>query len=201
MSESLQEDRLLIERARKGDPGALHQLVRKHQDRAYGYAFRLTRNQEEAGDIVAEAFVRVHNAVRNFKGNSAFTTWLYRIITNCYLDHRKKERTRQSLSLDTPLSGALGGEEEGTREIEDTTYMPDRDVESQQRGILIDKALRRLPDFQRAMIVMYHMEELSYEEIAESLDLPLGTVKSRLNRARVSLRELLAKHEELFRIG
>ncbi|RYG69430.1 sigma-70 family RNA polymerase sigma factor, partial [bacterium] len=97
LSESLQEDRLLIERARKGDASALHRLVRKHQDRAYGYAFRLTRNPEEAGDIVAEAFVRVHNAVRNFKGNSAFTTWLYRIITNCYLDHRKKERTRQAL--------------------------------------------------------------------------------------------------------
>ncbi|RYD61004.1 MAG: sigma-70 family RNA polymerase sigma factor, partial [Sphingomonadales bacterium] len=80
-----------------GDASALHRLVRKHQDRAYGYAFRLTRNPEEAGDIVAEAFVRVHNAVRNFKGNSAFTTWLYRIITNCYLDHRKKERTRQAL--------------------------------------------------------------------------------------------------------
>lgn len=198
MSESLQEDRLLIERARKGDAGALHRLVRKHQERAYGYAFRLTRNPEEAGDIVAESFVRVNNAVRNFKGNSAFTTWLYRIITNCYLDHRKKERTRQALSLDSPVAGA---EDEGTREIEDTTYMPDKDVESQQRGLLVDKALRRLPDFQRAMIVMYHMEELSYEEIAESLDLPLGTVKSRLNRARLSLRELLAKHEELFRVG
>ncbi|RYG29207.1 sigma-70 family RNA polymerase sigma factor, partial [bacterium] len=141
---------------------------------------------------------RVHNAVRNFKGNSAFTTWLYRIITNCYLDHRKKERTRQALSLDAPTPGS---EDEGTREIEDDTYMPDKDVESMQRGVLIDKALRRLPDFQRAMIVMYHMEELSYEEIAESLDLPLGTVKSRLNRARISLRELLAKHEELFRVG
>lgn len=198
MSESLQEDRLLIERARKGDAAALHRLVRKHQERAYGYAFRLTRNSEEAGDIVAEAFVRVNNAVRNFKGNSAFTTWLYRIITNCYLDHRKKERTRQALSLDNPVAGS---EEEGPREIEDSTYMPDKDVESQQRGVLVDRALRRLPDFQRAMIVMYHMEELSYEEIAESLDLPLGTVKSRLNRARLSLRELLSKHEELFRVG
>lgn len=198
MSESLQEDRLLIERARKGDATALHRLIRKHQDRAYGYAFRLTRSSEEAGDIVAEAFVRVHNAVRNFKGNSAFTTWLYRIITNCYLDHRKKERTRQALSLDNPVQG---NDEETTREIEDTSLMPDKDVESIQRGVLIEKALRRLPDFQRAMIVMYHMEELSYEEIAESLDLPLGTVKSRLNRARLSLRELLAKHEELFRVG
>ncbi|RYG68189.1 sigma-70 family RNA polymerase sigma factor [bacterium] len=194
----MQEDRLLVERARKGDAAALHRLIRKHQERAYGYAFRLTRNPEEAGDIVAEAFVRVHNAVRNFKGNSAFTTWLYRIITNCYLDHRKKERTRQALSLDAPVPG---NEDEGTREIEDDTYMPDRDVESLQRGVLVDKALRRLPDFQRAMIVMYHMEELSYEEIAESLDLPLGTVKSRLNRARISLRELLAKHEDLFRVG
>ena len=197
LSESLHEDRMLVERAQRGEPGALSQLVRKHQDRAYGYAFRLTRDSEEAADIVAEAFVRVNNAMKNFKGNSAFSTWIYRIITNCYLDHRKKERTRQALSLDAPV----GPDDDSPREIEDVSMMPDKDVESHERQALIERALRRLPDFQRAMIVMYHMEELSYEEIAASLDLPLGTVKSRLNRARLSLRELLAKHEELFRVG
>ena len=201
MSESLQEDRMLIERAQKGDANAVAALVRKHQERAYQYAYRLTRNSEEAADIVAESFVRVNNAVRNFKGNSAFTTWLYRIVTNCYLDHRKKERTRQALSLDSPPAGALGDENDGPREIEDATFMPDKNVESGARAVLVEKALKRLPDFQRAMIVMYHMEERSYEEIAASLDLPLGTVKSRLNRARISLRELLAQHEELFRVG
>ncbi len=202
MSESLNEDRMLIERAQKGDATAVSTLVRKHQERAYQYAFRLTRNSEEAADVVAESFVRVNNAVRNFKGNSAFTTWLYRIVTNCYLDHRKRERTRQALSLDTHAPSALGGDEnDAPREIEDSTYRPDRDVESRARAELVERALKKLPDFQRAMIVMYHMEEMSYEEIAASLDLPLGTVKSRLNRARLSLRELLARHEELFRVG
>lgn len=196
MSESLQEDRLLVERAQKGDRASLHELVRKHEERAYQYAFRLTRNPEEAGDVVADAFVRVSNAIRNFKGNSAFTTWLYRIITNCYLDHRKRERNRQTLSLDS----APGSEEgEGPRDVEDPDAKPDQEVESIQRRAVIGQALLKLPEFQRAMIVMYHMEELSYEEIAESLELPLGTVKSRLNRARVSLRELLAEHAELFR--
>lgn len=202
MSDTLHEDRMLIERAQKGDANAVASLVRKHQERAYQYAYRLTRNSDEAADIVAESFVRVNNAVRNFKGNSAFTTWLYRIVTNCYLDHRKKERTRQALSLDSPPSTGLGGDEnDGPREIEDATFMPDKNIESRARAVLIERALTKLPDFQRAMIVMYHMEERSYEEIAASLDLPLGTVKSRLNRARLSLRELLAGHEELFRVS
>ncbi|MER3496905.1 MAG: RNA polymerase subunit sigma-24, partial [Armatimonadota bacterium] len=198
---TLLEDRVLVERAQGGDRNALHALIRKHQERAYQYAFRLTRNPEESADVVADSFVRVANAIRNFKGNSAFTTWLYRIITNCYLDQRKRERNRQTLSLDTPSGGGgLGEESESSREIVDERMNTGRDVESLQRQAIIGRALLQLPEFQRAMIVMYHLEERSYEEIALALDLPLGTVKSRLNRARLSLRELLADHGELFQV-
>lgn len=196
MSESLQEDRLLVERAQRGDRAALHELIRKHQERAYQYAFRLARDTDEAADVVADAFVRVASAIKRFKGDSAFTTWLYRIVTNCYLDHRKRERNRRTLSLD---SSPNADEDEGTREVEDPSARPDLDAEGVQRRAVIGRALLRLPEFQRAMIILYHMEERSYEEIAESLELPLGTVKSRLNRARVSLRELLADQDDLFR--
>src|SRR5512146_2440526 len=99
MSERYLDDQMLISRSQSGDRSAFNQLIRKHEARAYQYAYRLTRNPEEAADVVAEAFVRVYNALHNFKGQSAFTTWLYRILTNCFLDIRKKERSRPSISL------------------------------------------------------------------------------------------------------
>ncbi len=197
MSEYFQPDNILIEKAQRGDRGALNELIRKHQDRAYQYAFRLTRNPDIAADVVADAFVRINNALKNFKGNAAFTTWLYRIITNCYLDQRKREKGKGNVSLD---SGFQQDDEDITREIEDPGRTPDELVERNQREALLHKALAQLPEFQKSMIVMYHAEQLSYEEIAESLDLPIGTVKSRLNRARISLREILAQDEELFKV-
>lgn len=197
MSEYFQPDNILIEKAQRGDRGALNELIRKHQERAYQYAFRLTRNPDIAADVVADAFVRINNALKNFKGNAAFTTWLYRIITNCYLDQRKREKGKGNVSLD---SGFQQDDEDVTREIEDPGRTPDELVERNQREALLHKALAQLPEFQKSMIVMYHAEQLSYEEIAESLDLPIGTVKSRLNRARISLREILAQDEELFKV-
>ena len=197
MSERFQDDQLLITRAQQGDRTSLNALIRKYEVRAYQYAFRLTRNPEEAADIVAEAFVRVHNAIRNFKGNAAFTTWLYRILTNCFLDLRKKEKNRQATSLDAMMQTPEG---EFERQIEDPGRGPDTEAERTARERAIQIAVNKLPDFQKALIVMYHAEMKSYEEISEALDLPIGTVKSRLNRARLSLREMLVRDEDLFQI-
>jgi len=188
---------MLINRSQSGDRSAFNQLIRKHEARAYQYAFRLTRNPEEAADVVAEAFVRVYNALHNFKGQSAFTTWLYRILTNCFLDIRKKERSRPATSLEAALQTPDG---ELERQIEDPNRTPHEEAERNERERNVEAAVALLPEYQKAMIVMYHAEMMSYEEIASALDLPIGTVKSRLNRARLSLRELLLKDEELFKI-
>ncbi|MDR3690436.1 MAG: sigma-70 family RNA polymerase sigma factor [Fimbriimonas sp.] len=197
MSESYLDDHLLISRAQGGDRSAFNSLIRKHETRAYQYAFRLTRSPEEAADVVADAFVRIYNALHNFKGQSAFTTWMYRILTNCYLDVKKKERNKQTTSLESVLQTSDG---EVERQIEDEGPSPYEDTERSMREQSIEIAVSHLPEYQRAMIVMYHAESMTYEEIAAALDLPVGTVKSRLNRARVSLRELLVKDEELFRL-
>jgi RNA polymerase sigma-70 factor (ECF subfamily) len=189
------DDQLLIERCQKGDRSAFDLLVRKHERRAYQYAFRLTSSQDEAMEVVGDAFVRVYNALNNFRGQSAFTTWLYRIITNCYLDLKKRDKSKFNVSLDAPAE--IDGNE-FERQIEDPLAGPDLAVEREERERIVQTSLKKLPDYQQAMLVMYHVENLSYEEIAESLDLPLGTVKSRLNRARLGLRELLIKNEELF---
>jgi RNA polymerase sigma-70 factor (ECF subfamily) len=191
-------DLVLIERAQKGDRAAFDDLIRLHERRAYQYAFRLTSNQEEACDVVSDAFIRVYSAIQNFKGNSAFSTWLYRIITNCFLDLRKKEKNKNYVSLDQTISGVDGDME---RQIEDDRLGPDGEAERNQRERTMESAVSRLPEYQRAMIVMYHGEGLSYEEIAEALDLPIGTVKSRLNRARLQIREHLVKDSELFNLS
>ena len=197
MSESHLDDELLIRRAQGGDRSAFDALISKHSTRAYQYAFRLTRNPEEASDVVAEGFVRVYNAIQNFKGQSAFTTWLYRIMTNCFLDIRKKEKSRQVISIESALVTSEGDVE---LQIEDDGDSPHDITEKSEREARFERAVSKLPEYQRAMIVMYHGEMMSYEEIAASLDLPIGTVKSRLNRARLTLREMLQKDAELFQI-
>ena len=186
------EDSILIERSQKGDTSAFNQLLQKHTERAYQYAYRLTRSQEEASDIVAEAFVRIFKALASFKGESAFTTWLYRIETNCFLDMRKKQRSRPCSSLDAALQTADG---ELALQIEDCSPSPYQETEQRERMSIVERAVEDLPEYQRAMIVLYHAEMLSYEDIAQSLELPIGTVKSRLNRARISLRERLSTNE------
>ena len=175
------DDNVLIERCQKGDPDALDMLVRKHERRAYQYAYRLTTNPEEAADVVADAFVRVYSALKNFKGQSAFTTWLYRILTNCFLDMKKREKNRQALSLESVLTTDDG---EVERQVEDTGPTPGDVAERNEREKAVVEALARLPEYQQAMITMYHAEMLSYEEISEALD----------------LREILAGDEELFRL-
>jgi RNA polymerase sigma-70 factor (ECF subfamily) len=197
MSERYLEDSILISRAQAGDRSAFNALVQKHETRAYQYAYRLTRHSDEASDIVVEAFLRVYNALPNFKGQSSFITWLYRIMTNCYLDHKKRDKSKRNVSLDTTLQTESG---ELTRQLEDPGLSPYEETEKGARSLRMEKAVSHLPEYQRAMIVMYHSEMMSYEEIAAALDLPVGTVKSRLNRARLSLRDLLAKDEELFKI-
>ncbi|HXH60684.1 MAG TPA: sigma-70 family RNA polymerase sigma factor [Fimbriimonadaceae bacterium] len=188
----------MIELSQKGDRNAFDTLIRKYEARAYQYAYRLTSNQDEASDIVADAFVRVYSALKNFRGQSAFGTWLYRILTNCYLDLRKKERNRRHESLEATMN--IDGSDV-QRQFADESDGPEEIIERTARETAVQEALGKMPEYQQAMLVMYHVENLTYEEISEALDLPIGTVKSRLNRARLALRDLLTSNVELFTLG
>lgn len=195
---SATEDLMLIDRARNGDRSAFDTLVYRYESRAYQYALRLTKDSDQASDVVSDAFVRVYAALKNFRGQSAFGTWLYRIVTNCYLDRRKRDRESRNVSLDSTMETAEGDFE---RQVSDETDGPAEIAERNAREATVQSALDVMPDYQKAMLVMYHVENMSYEEIAESLDLPIGTVKSRLNRARLALRDQLVNQKELFQIG
>jgi len=191
--QKINDDAWLVERGATGDRDAVDALIRKHQNRAYQYAYRLTRDQEAAADIVAEAFLRVYRSIQGFKGQSAFTTWLYRIITNCYLDSRKKASSRPASSLEEVMETPDG---DLVRQFVSNEEDPLDVLARRKTAETLSEATDALPDQYRTIVTMYHGEMLSYEEISESLSIPIGTVKSRLNRARMALAQMLSSRKD-----
>jgi RNA polymerase sigma-70 factor (ECF subfamily) len=191
-------DEWLIERFKEGDETAFDQLVRRYEQKVYQHAYRLTGNADDAADVAAEAFLRVYNALRRFRGDSQLSTWLYRIVQNVYFDFYKREQRHQHLPLEIPSD-----EDEESMElpIADEKANLEEIVLERERQRVLREAIEKLPDYQRVVMILFHVEGLSYEEIAAVTGLPLGTIKSRLNRARASLRELLEPYRELFEVG
>lgn len=189
------DERALIERSRRGDLAAFDRLVRQYERNVFNTAYRLSGSHDDAADIAQEAFVRAWNNLKSFRGDSAFSTWLYRIVTNVFLDDRKKKRARPHRSLEDVLTL---DESTVQRQFEDPTPGPQDMAEGDERRKILEQAIATLPEGQRIMVVMYHTQGLSYEEIAEITQLPMGTVKSRLNRARLALRDRLSPVAELF---
>ena len=189
------EEKALIERCKRGDLAAFNDLVRKYEKQVYNFAYRLTGNYDDANDVAQDAFLRVFNAIGSFRGDASFSTWLFRITTNVFLDERKRAKAHPQASLDEYLEL---GESSVTRQIEDPSPTPEAVLEESERAQILSNAVSDLPEYQRAMITLYHGQQKSYEEIAEIMDLPIGTVKSRLNRARLALKEKLSGLRELF---
>jgi len=189
------EERVIIERCKRGDLAAFNDLVRKYEKQVYNFAYRLTGNYDDANDIAQEAFLRVYNAIGSFRGDASFSTWLFRITTNVFLDERKRARAHPHASLDEYVDL---DESSVTRQIEDPSPTPDLVTEGRERAEILQDAIRSLPEYQRAVVTLYHSQQKSYEEIAEIMEQPIGTVKSRLNRARLALKEKLTPLRELF---
>ena len=178
----------LIERCNAGDEIACADLVAAHERMVYGLAFNLMGDRDEALDVSQEVFLRVFRTLSQFRGQSALRTWIYRIVINQVRNRQRWWRRRhrsELVSLDEHLRHF--GDVESTREV-----LPDRLLASKETATRIWDALDRLPFDQRIALVLREVDGLKYEEIAFSLDVAVGTVKSRLTRARQSLRaELL----------
>ena len=174
----------LIRKAQKGDHEAFATLVDAHQRYVYNLALRLLKDENEALDLAQETFVRAWTALPNFKGQSQFRTWLYRIVTNlCY---NRLPNLRRSLN------------DLGDDVIEDIPH-PDRlalKIESDEVREYLHRAIGNLDENYRLLITLRYQNELSYEEIASTLNLPLGTVKTGIFRAKEQLRKSLARMEE-----
>lgn len=194
MSEQTDET-LLIQRCKDGDNEAFDELVAHYERQVFNFAYRISGSHDDALDVTQEAFIRVYNSLRTFRGDSNFTTWMYRIIKNVYLDLRKKSKSHRLTSLDESIEL---DENSVMRQIVDERPTPEQIVETRERDHKLQLAVNSLPDYQKIIVTLYHVQHKSYEEIALIMELPIGTVKSRLNRARLALSEILRTEPELF---
>lgn len=180
----------LVERARNGDARAFEGLVDAYKDKIYSYVSRMLHDPVEAEDIAQDTFVRAFQNLPNFRGASTFQTWLYRIAGNLVIDSVRRHRRREdgAISLDAPMDT-----DEGlmSRELADDRRGPHELAESAAIREEVEMALARLTPRLRTVLVMYDLQGMSYQEIADALGCPLGTVKSRLFNARAQLKSML----------
>jgi RNA polymerase sigma-70 factor (ECF subfamily) len=193
-SESSEQDREFVERALEGDELAYQALVEKYQNALYHHIRRIVRDRAEVDDLVQESFIKAFSALESYSSSYAFSTWLYKIATNHGIDFLRKRRLRTQ-SIDRPVQTREG---EMEVELPDTTYRPDRHIVEDQRKTLIQEAIDALPPKYHRVIVLRHQHEKSYEEIARELDLPLGTVKAHIFRAREMLNKYLRERRDTF---
>ena len=168
-----------IDRCRKGDIAGLQVLYDLHRTKAFHLSWRMLGSQEDAEDALQEIFLKVFDRIKNYRGDSAFSTWLYRMTTNHCLDVLRRRKIVAFLGFENAPEAQ---EKKDSDKAVDLGLSPS-----------VEKALTRLPEKQKACLLMREMEDLSYEEIAEALQLSLGSVKSNIHRAKVFLKEQLEK--------
>lgn len=189
-------DEQLVKDCRQGDMQAFEELVSRYEKRVYALAYRYMSNEDDAYDMAQEAFIKAYRSLRTFKGDSSFGTWIYRITSNVCLDEiRKRKRRLVPLALDEPMATADGSEVE--REIADNSLGAFELYEQKEFSQYIQKLLDEMKPEHKSAIVLRDVMELSYEEIAGVLDCSMGTVKSRINRARGILKKKLSERELL----
>ncbi len=184
-------DSALIESFLAGDERAFDSLVNRYKNRVFNICFRMIGDYEEANDSAQETFIKVFRALKGFRFESSFSTWLYRIAVNTCknkLSSLKYRFNRMMVRIDKP---ARDGDASGSMEIQSNAANPHNSVERRERELLIQRALDSLPKEQKMVVVLRDVEGLSYEEVERVTGLARGTVKSKLSRAREKLREKL----------
>lgn len=187
------DDAALVDRFRQGDMQAFGVLVTKYQDRIYNMVLRMCHRPAVAEELAQDAFLRAMERIEQFRGKSRFYTWLFRIAANLAISHRRRS-TRVRFHSMTYGDDADGAQAEGlTASLAQQRHPPPATMaQSAEIGERIDAALARLDEEFRDVVVLRDVEQLDYAEIAEVLDVPLGTVKSRLHRARCMLQDMLS---------
>jgi RNA polymerase sigma-70 factor (ECF subfamily) len=185
------DEQALIDSARKGDARAFNQLVLLYQRMAYNVAYRILNDPDAASDATQDAFLKAFKAMRRFRGGS-FKAWLLRIVTNACYDQLRRKQRRPTSSLDD-----LPVEADHSYYLNDPAEQPDEFVERQELSRTIQDGIATLPLEQRTVLVLSDVQGMSYNEIAEVTGLSLGTVKSRLSRARARVRDYLMAQREL----
>jgi len=183
MSDSVDADAQLVERVQKGDKRAFDLLVLKYQHKIYALVSRLVNDHAEVQDVTQESFIKAYRALPNFRGDSAFYTWLYRIAVNTaknYLVSRNRRPPGSDIDVD---DAAQYSAESGLRDIDS----PEQQLQGEQMIKIVDRAIAALPEDLRTALSLREFDGLSYEEIAEVMQCPVGTVRSRIFRAREAI--------------
>lgn len=183
---SQKEDLRLINKALRGDQAAYQRLVNKYKPTITFVLYRIVQDKDDVEDIVQEVFINTFRALNSFKKEYSFFSWIYKIALNKGIDYLRKKKLK-TFSIDKPISSKDG---EFQYEVPDSTYEPDKHIIASEKSALIQAAIDKLPPKYKRVIIMRHMEEKDYSEIAEELKLPIGTVKVHIFRAR----ELLNKY-------
>ena len=193
-TDTIYADELLIERIKAGDMAAYNVMVIRHYDRIFSRVLQILNNKQDAEEVTQDAFIRAHRGLENFRGDSSFSTWLYQIATNLahnrywYWFRRKRD---QSISLDQPQR------EDGSLTLENVMPCADENpaeaVVTQEFVDRVSACMQNLNDKHKEVLILRNVKNLTYDEIAQQLDISVGTVKSRIARARESLRGLLGE--------
>lgn len=181
---------LLVEAFREGKPGAFDAIVRTHQDRVYAFCLRMLADREDALDIAQEVFLSAYRNMAGFRGEASLSTWLLRIAANRSLNRIRQRATRAArevMSIEPQEDGDSPFQPPGREEDR-----PDRMMESRETRKILEAAIANLDEDSRMLVLLSDVEGFSYEELSEAVGIPLGTVKSRLHRARMALRKMLA---------
>ncbi len=182
------QDLKTIRRCKRGEEAAFTEILDRYRGAIYNLCYRMTRNAEDARDLGQEVFIKVFSLLDRFDENFAFSSWLFRIATNHCIDHLRRNRLR-FLSLD----GTVGPDgDEYELQLPDSGPRPDAVLQRKQVLERLDEVISDLPPHYKAITLLRHDQQLSYEEIAEVLSLPLGTVKARIHRARQQIQQMLA---------
>ena len=182
--------------ARSGRDAAFRELVRRYKRPVFSLIFRMVRDRETSEDLAQETFIKVLNHIDRYRPEFKFSSWLFKIANNLTIDHLRK-RQLKTISIDGSPHAATAAEvEASTFDVEARGESAPEEMQSRELGSAIERAIAKLRPEYRACILLRHVEDRSYEEIAATLDLPLGTVKTYIHRARHELREALASLRE-----
>ena len=190
-------DQELVARLRTGDPAALEPLMDRYATRVYRIACGITRSESDAEEVVQDVFHTLFRKIETFEGRSALGTWIYRVATNAALLRRRGKRHQVEVKLEDSLPTFLeDGHRDGDRSyvLTDWSDTPEEELLSRETRAIVSRALDALPDHYRAVLVLRDVESLSSEETAAALGDSVASVKSRLHRARMALREVLTRH-------
>jgi len=193
VSPKAEEDRILVSAAKSGDQKAFEDLMKKYRKSVYYMLLKMVYNPDDAEDLTQEAFAKAFTSLHKFDSKFAFSTWLFRMATNNCIDFIRKKKLL-TYSIDQPV------DEDSDRpffiDIRDKNYNPNEEMIHSERSQIIHEAVEKLPQRYKILVQMRYFDEKAYEELADELNLPLGTVKAQLHRARELLNELLANIEE-----